>query len=133
MAGSLAYDIPSSRPGERRDPYAVYPRLGNVADVFRTHRHQWLWIPARAPLGRDDGWGQRGILYKIPITLSLTPSRKSMRRVAHQHSTEARRPYFSRITTHRSTLCWTSSCWPSASASLWRQWATPTPANDFSF
>src|SRR6267154_197303 len=31
----------------------------------------------------------------------------------------------------RSTSCWMSSCWPSASVSSWWRWVTPTPANGF--
>jgi len=75
---------------------------------------------------RDDG------AYEIPITSPLLPSRKPMRRVALP--TQRKREGHSAsplITTHRSTSCWTSSCWPSASASSGWRWDTPTPANDY--
>src|SRR5260221_673532 len=39
---------PSRRPGERRDPYAVYSRFGTRGVAFRNHEGRWLWVPAFA-------------------------------------------------------------------------------------
>src|SRR5215212_7843129 len=36
------------RPGERRDPYAVYSRCGTRAETFRGPTILWLWVPAFA-------------------------------------------------------------------------------------
>src|SRR5205809_430055 len=42
------HDHTTSRPGERRDPYAVPLRFGRIADAFRNKPRQGLWIPAFA-------------------------------------------------------------------------------------
>src|SRR5258707_10154714 len=43
----VAHDS-ASRPGERRDPYAVLFRLSRVVDAFFKKRRQGLWVPAFA-------------------------------------------------------------------------------------
>src|SRR5258708_1411542 len=75
-----------TRWGAGRDRYAAAQLLGSVVDAFLYQPTQWLWVPARASLGRDDD------LYEIPITLPLLPSRKPMHRVAphHQEKREGR-------------------------------------------
>ena len=41
-------DVSTSRPCERRDPYAVSSRFSIGADTFRNKQSQGLWVPAFA-------------------------------------------------------------------------------------
>ena len=41
-------DVSTSRPYERRDPYAVSSRFSIGADTFRNKQSQGLWVPAFA-------------------------------------------------------------------------------------
>jgi hypothetical protein len=43
--------VSTSRPCERRDPYAAAWRLGTMA-TLRTNKRRWLWVPAF--VRRDD-------------------------------------------------------------------------------
>jgi hypothetical protein len=42
------HGVSTSRPCERRDPYAAASRLGSVANASRTNTRRWLWVPAFA-------------------------------------------------------------------------------------
>src|SRR5712664_587349 len=52
--------VSTSRPGERRDPYAVSSRFRSVAEAFSKQRCQGLWVPAFAGTTRASAIYLRG-------------------------------------------------------------------------
>src|SRR5229473_7366677 len=49
----------TSRPGERRDPYAVCSRQGIGAEALLNNESRWLWVPAFAGTTRREAFSQR--------------------------------------------------------------------------
>ena len=64
------------RPGERRDPYAETP-VGKeaVRRLWCNNCGLWLWVPARASLGRDDENYSRGADCARSFARNLPPNR----------------------------------------------------------
>jgi hypothetical protein len=61
-------DLSTSRPGERRDPYAVSSLYGIGADTLCKEQRQGLWIPAFAGTTRGEDYGRSNQIAPLETT-----------------------------------------------------------------
>src|SRR4051794_27905286 len=76
--------VSTSRPGERRDPYAVSLLSGGAADAFRDNPGKGLWILAFAGTTYDQNFEFAGLVLSQPTDQMLGDLRHLPRPMRHE-------------------------------------------------